>query len=227
MITLVGAAIAEANSVTIPAGHQPGDLMIIYAFRDGSTTNPSLPAGWISSATPDGTTCSARVGCRVATSNAETSGTWTNATAVLCVVLRGVFLINPAIPIDVTPGDEMALSSGSSTTLSFGAVSQPGESGQMAIVAFAAHRSVDTTGMATPPAGLQNVAVNLGASCDVAIHFSVVPVRSWAALTVPVGGTSSGWQTAVIALFPRVLRLNNYHALSGGGNGMSFSERIR
>lgn len=41
MITRVGTTIVEATSTTIPA-HKPGDFIICFAFRDGSTTNPSI-----------------------------------------------------------------------------------------------------------------------------------------------------------------------------------------
>ncbi|MBK7493609.1 MAG: hypothetical protein IPI17_17995 [Nitrosomonas sp.] len=42
--------------------HQAGDLLIFFAYRDGSTTNPTLPAGFTSITAPDGTTSRTTVG---------------------------------------------------------------------------------------------------------------------------------------------------------------------
>jgi len=91
-VSFVGSASTEATSVTLPA-HQAGDLILIFAGRTGAATVPTIPAGWrfASQTTQSGTTppaigCS--VGWKIATSSAETSGTWTGATMLLAVVIR-------------------------------------------------------------------------------------------------------------------------------------------
>ena len=89
-ISFVGAASAQATSVTLPT-HQAGDLLILWAWRYGSFISPTIPAGWAvaligtGSATADRTllTC-----YKIAASSSETSGTWTNATVVTCAVYR-------------------------------------------------------------------------------------------------------------------------------------------
>lgn len=86
---VVGAA-TGTDSVTMPA-HQAGDLIVAFAFRDGSTTLPTLPAGWTSRLAPTGAnSCSMRLATKIAASSSETSGTWTNATSLIVLVLRGV-----------------------------------------------------------------------------------------------------------------------------------------
>src|SRR5437868_13548477 len=88
-ITRIGASGVEATSITIPGTYQNGDLIVIFAFR-AAITSPSLPAGWTSLTSNSGNASSARLGYKIAGSNSETSGTWTNATGLVCHVYRGV-----------------------------------------------------------------------------------------------------------------------------------------
>lgn len=83
-ISHVGAA-TGTTTCTVPA-HNIGDLIVIFAYRSGSTTAPSLGAGYVSVLTKAGTTCSARIGFKIATATNDASGTWTNASNLTCVV---------------------------------------------------------------------------------------------------------------------------------------------
>jgi len=95
MLQVVGYASAEGNTITMPSGTQAGDIAYIGAFRDGSTTNPSLATGWTNiSGTFDGTSCSMRMAWTICASG-QTSGTWTNATALQVIVFRGCNTISP------------------------------------------------------------------------------------------------------------------------------------
>jgi hypothetical protein len=72
-----------------------GDLQLAYAFRDGSQTAPTVPAGWTSAGTGsiNGTSTndsSAVLACKIATSANEASGTFTNANALVVMVYSGV-----------------------------------------------------------------------------------------------------------------------------------------
>jgi len=90
-ISFISAASAAANNVNLGT-FAAGDLGIVFAFRDGSTTAPTLPAGWTNwPTTPTGTatSTSGRVGYRVLQSGDTSSGTWTNATEIQVLVLRG------------------------------------------------------------------------------------------------------------------------------------------
>lgn len=87
-VSYISSASAAANSVTMPT-HQAGDLIVAFAYRDGSTTAPALPAGWTNINNSGGNTNSARLAYRNADSASETSGTWTNATGLVVHVYRG------------------------------------------------------------------------------------------------------------------------------------------
>lgn len=119
-VTIQGTTIGTTSSVTIPS-HVAGDIIIIFAFRNSSTTVPSKPAA--SGTVPayvdiDVNTGANTVSCRtayfVATSTTETSGTWTNASAMAAIVCRGQ---NASTPIG-----GHAESGGSSATMAAPAV---------------------------------------------------------------------------------------------------------
>lgn len=86
---------AAATSITLPT-HAVGDIIVICAFRDGSTTVPTKPTAsgtvpaWVDIDAPTGAnTCSMRTAYFVATATNHTSGTWTNATGMAAIVIRG------------------------------------------------------------------------------------------------------------------------------------------
>lgn len=224
MIIRIGQNSAEANTVTIPSGHQVGDLLLIFAFRDGSATNPTVPAGWTTiTNTLDTTSGSASVGWKIATSSSETSGTWTNATGLIVLAYRGVD--NPS-PIMTN-----ATSNAVSTTVTYNGLTDAnlkGVSGYR-IVGIAAHRSIDTT-IDTPPTGMVNIVSALGATQDMAAHEVDGEASAWASTNVSVGGTSSGWVSIVAALREARMSFNNYeHAGAQVGNAgiISVTEKTR
>ncbi len=224
MISRVAQNSAEATTVTIPAGHQAGDLLIIFAFNDGSVTNPTIPAGWNNvTNTFDGTLCSVSVGWKIAASSSETSGTWTSATGLMVVVLRNTD--------DASPVMTNATSSGTSNTLTFAALTDSNLKGAHGfyLFAFVAHRSIDTNIDAAPPSGMTNFLSALGATQDMAAH-EAASDDSWASTNSSITGTASGWQSMVLAIRPARFKLNNYQHLSAGvGNAgvISVSEKIR
>lgn len=218
MLEIVGTPlIVEANTITIPSGHQPGDLIWIGAFRDGSATNPTIGAGFTNQTnTFDGTTCSVSAGWKIATSAAETSGTWTNASALACIVFRNV-------RAQGTPLGTSTNTAATGATLNYGAVTlnRPAY-----LLAIAFHRSVDTTTLTTPPSGLGLLASNLGAVCDAALFGGFIASGDYAANTVAHGGTNSGNQTMVFEIRAAEMQFNNYlHA--SAGSGISVTEKIR
>jgi hypothetical protein len=209
LISRVGQAGAEATTVTIPAGHQVGDLLVICAFRDGSTTNPTVPAGWTTiTATFDGTSCSVSAGWKYATSAAETSGTWTNATGLLCVVLRGV--------TDVSPIMDTATSAGTTNTVTYAALSDANLRAAIRyyIFAFIMHRSVDVT-IEQPPTGMNNILKTEGSTNDMAIHEATAD-DAWPSTNVAISGTASGWQSIVLAIRPPRENFESRRRLTAG-----------
>lgn len=191
-ISFIGQA-TGTTSVTIPT-HQAGDLIVIAAFRDGSNTAPSLPAGWVNLGNPAGAnTCSMRLAYRIATNGSTTSGTWTNATSVVCLVYRGV---NQDFPI----GD-VAAASGSSTSVSYPALTMVNTGGSSWVAGFSGHRSTNTS-LENAPTGMTNRANVNDATDEASGHDTNGGVASWSAQNVSVGGTSSGWQARTVEIVP-------------------------
>lgn len=86
---------AAATSVTLPT-HAVGDLLLIWAYIDGSTTAPTPPAAagtvptWLGLTTAAGAnTNAASVYYCIATATNHTSGTWVTPTGMCAVSLRG------------------------------------------------------------------------------------------------------------------------------------------
>lgn len=224
MISRIGSRAAEATTVTIPAGHQAGDIILIFAFRDGSTTNPSIPAGWTNiTNTTDGTLCSVSIGWKIAANSSETSGTWTNATHLQCVVYRG------ADPIK--PFGTLTANAGTTSPSTYGSTRGVGKDimDNQWFVAFQGHTSIDTTTMNTAPTGYTNLQYLQGATSDSVLFDTNGPVASgFASNTVAPGGTASGWQTCQLPVYPAMMRQNNYQSVRCISAGViSLGERIR
>ncbi len=193
-ISYIGSA-TGTTSATIPT-HQVGDLIVIAAYRDGNTTAPTLPGsvGWRSpsTATGSGSTNSMRVAFKLAATTSETTGTFTNATSVAVAVYRGAAKVGG-----------IAFASGSSTTVSYPAISAMIRTDNTSwIVGAAGHRSVDTN-LQNAPTGMtfRNGAVD--ATDEIAIHDTAGTVSSWSNQNVSVSGTSSGWMGVTIELVNR------------------------
>ena len=187
-ITYVGNA-TGTTSATLPS-HQAGDLIVAFAFRDGSTTLPTQPAGWTSIDTATGTSCCARLAYKVAASSGETTGTWTSSTTVIFVLYRDVNIAN------ITQLDtELA---GVGTTVTYNANGFWKDLSR--VIAFAAHRSTDTA-LGTAPTGLTLVVNPVDATDEGAAFESTIDnYGDWPSTNVSVGGTSSGWITFVMRL---------------------------
>lgn len=148
--TVKGTANANAgNSVTIPT-HAIGDLIVLFAYRDGSTTQPSKPSAagtvpaWndIQSGTGANTN-SERSAYFVATATNHTSGTWTNATGMIAVVIQG----HASSPI----GGSARGGSTASNSATAPSITQQQTNGKALILEFYGHRTV--TAWSSAPSG--------------------------------------------------------------------------
>lgn len=85
---------SAASTITIPP-HKAGDLILVFAFNTMGTTIPGMPAvaGTVPAFTSIRTYATRRPGARaayaLATASNHTSGTWSNAGAMGCVVISG------------------------------------------------------------------------------------------------------------------------------------------
>lgn len=186
-ISYVGQA-TGINSATLPT-HQAGDLILAFAYRDGSTSAPTIPGTWttIASGTGGGgSSNSSAFAYFIATGSGTSSGTWTNATGVVFQVYRGVTLIGAN-----------ATSTGSTNTVTYPALT--GITPQSWVVGFAGHRSINTT-LETAPSGMTNRSNRVDTVCEVAGHDTDSNVSTWSSRTVTLTGTASNWITRVIEI---------------------------
>lgn len=124
---ILGATSAFATSITLPA-HRANDMILVFARAKGQNTYVSAPAGWtlITNSFSNTNWGNFRLDYRWATSSSMTSGTWTNATAMMAVTVRratgigGYAATNPATSSQTTaPAVTLSDSSGKSVLLHF------------------------------------------------------------------------------------------------------------
>ena len=192
-VSFVGSASAEATSLTLPA-HQAGDLLVMLAGRTGSTGPPSIPAGWRFATQSSGSGVSppaiaGSVGWKIASSSAEVSGTWTNASALICAVIRD------SDNILVIGG--IAKTTGLSSTVNYQPLfANSGQSIQgmrytssyvlLPVIATDNASDIDTA----PTAATTTIASIAGtAAIEMAIHRTNAEVASWASTNYTANAT--------------------------------------
>jgi hypothetical protein len=191
-ISFVGVA-AGTNSATLPS-FASGDIAITFAFRDGNTTNPTIPAGWTNiTNTSDGTSCSVSVGWRQLVNSDTTTGTWTNASRVVVVVYRGC---EPFI----TPVGGGANSAGTTNTVTYGAVTMTRGDGTSWVLGLVGHRSTDTTVDSAAISGMTARGGGVDATAEAHAWDTNGGVASWSSTNQTITGTASGWVTRTVEL---------------------------
>jgi hypothetical protein len=138
---------ATANNVAITST-AAGDIIVVWAYFAGTATIPTLPGGFTSLVGTAGTQQAARLGYKISTGGDTTSGTWTNATQVVCQVYSG------AAGFGTTP----TITAGNGTALTYSAVTLQDASGASWVLGFGGAASA-TAGMNGTPTG---TAPNLG-----------------------------------------------------------------
>jgi hypothetical protein len=215
-ISLVGTATASATTVTPPA-HQAGDLILIWAMRGASTAFPSVPAGYlpiVQKSNATATSLCAIAGYKIASSTSDASGTWTNASELVCAVYR------PSAGSTLRIG-EGNTSSATTSTVAFPTLSPMGDSGSgnSWIVGLVAASNTTQT-LTAVPTGMTNQASVVGASYQAALHDTEGGVSSWAsanANVVGAGNTVSATVEIVLAPTTTAAVPNVYHHMGGGG----------
>ncbi len=170
-----------------------GDMKIVFAYRSGSTTAPSLPAGWTSIATAStaagGTTGSLRIGCNVSSSGADTgSGTWTNATNTVGISYSGT-MVDVTANCNITGiGNKATNNAKTSTSANFPAITVQNTDNWVA--GFLG----DSASSLCAPAGMTSVA-SLGTA---RANDTNGVVSSWSSTNCTV--SSSTWMTEVVEI---------------------------
>ena len=185
-ISYIGSA-SGTNTATMPT-HAVGDLLVVFAYRDGSNTTPTLASGWTNIQGSGSNTNSARMGWKIAASTGETTGTWTNATSTIVAVYRGADGIGGS-----------AITGGSSITLTFPAVTMQVTDGTSWVVGGVGHRSTNVA-IETAPTGMTNRISVSDATDEAALHDTNGGVSSRSSTNASVGGTASGYRSITVEL---------------------------
>lgn len=191
-ITYVGQAAGTA-SATLPS-FESGDVAVVFAFRDGSATNPTVPTGWTNiTNTSDGTTCSVSVGWRRLERTDTTTGTWTNASRVVVGVYRGC---EPFI----TPVGGGANGAGTTNTVTYTTFTLTRGDSTSWVLGMVGHRSVDTTIDSAAISGMTARGGGVDATAEAHLWDTNGGVASWASTNQTITGTASGWVTRTVEL---------------------------
>jgi hypothetical protein len=191
-ISYVGGAAGVATA-TLPA-FTPGDIALVAAFRDGNTTNPTIPATFTNiTNTSDGTSCSISVGWRRLQFGDTSIGTWTNAQRVVCAIYNGC---EPFI----TPVGGGANGTGTTNTVAYTTFTMTRSDGTSWVVALVAHRSVDTTIDTAAITGMTPRIGGVDATAEAHAWDTNGGVSSWSTVNQTITGTASGWITRTIEL---------------------------
>lgn len=197
------------NSFTLGTT-QPGDSIVVFAFRDGSTSAPISPSPFGSGTASAGTSCSARWTMSILNSvnNSSYSGqtfTFTNATNIAVYHLRGFSITGFSFP---------TFSIGTGNTITYPATTGVTSTNKSWTFAFAGHSSTDTN-LQTAPATMSNRINNVSGTDEIATHDSNGNVTTnFSSTNVSVGGTSGNW---IAATWSYVYNPNRYW-IGGSGN---------
>ena len=177
-IAYVGSIAAAATSVTMPAGRAVGDFELMWSFRSGSTSAPTVPSGWKLIKSGTATSTFAGLYFRWCTSASDTSGTWTSASGLACAVYRGVLGI----------GGIVAPTMATTSTVTFPALTLVQSAGNSWIVGCAGHRTATAASMAVAPTGMIN---RTGATTAFAnINDTNGGKTSWSSQTITASASS-------------------------------------
>lgn len=192
-ITRVGSATSTSNTITIPS-HAVGDFIVCFAYNEGTTVIPALPTGWRTIYARGVDSQGVRVGYKIAESSSETSGTWTDADAMICAVYRSD--VNQRLSVGMANED----GSGGSTSMNYNVISSNlARSNNVWLIAFAGRRATDSS-VETAPSSFTNVTSVVGTGLELALHDSNANLASFVGATVAVGGTSCQSRSCVFQL---------------------------
>src|SRR5215472_19136180 len=116
-IARIQAVSANANNAALTSTN-PNDLIVVFAYSDGTAAVPSLASGFTSLQTGSSggaVKCGFILGYMLSAGGDTSTGTWTGATQVTCIVFRGVDTTTPV-------GASAKVVGSTSTTLSYPAL---------------------------------------------------------------------------------------------------------
>src|SRR5262245_26317771 len=87
-VTYVAAGTPAATSATLPAGTTSGDWVVVFAYRAGSTAQPTLPASWTQIINVVGASANSTLVAYRVYDGVWTMPTFTNATRCVSFTVR-------------------------------------------------------------------------------------------------------------------------------------------
>lgn len=205
------------TSATLPT-FANGDLALVFAFRDGSTTPPSIPTGWTQILTRGTTTsCSQAVGWRRLQTGDTSTGTWTNATSVVVHIYR-------SSTTRACVGGS-ASNGGTTNTINYPAVTMQRTDSTSWVAGFCGHRSTNQN-IEVAPSGMTARSDTADATDEAAGHDTNGAVSAWNSTNFTGTGTASGWQSATIEIVEgiafRQIVIDNVGTVATNANAFSF-----
>ncbi len=181
-IVFRSAASANSSSVSITTPTS-GDVILVMAYNNASTTIPTLASGYTSVDTqaPGGSSNAARLAWKISDGTETTSGTWTNATQVVVLIYGGV---------KSSPVGAFLASTGNSASLSYATLTLNVTSGSSWVAGVGAAKGA-TAGMNGTTTALTSSRTNVTTANGLDTNAGVT---SFAAQTLSVTG-SGRWIT--------------------------------
>jgi hypothetical protein len=209
------ASFTSALSDSIAIGsHQTGDLIFIFAGRT-NTTPATVPSGWVQMGSGGANGVSTNSGWKIAQSSSETSGTWTNASVLICAVYRadtGILAFSTAANGSTATGTSISFPS-----LTNGLVYRAGSLDNWYLGIAMQLNSANS--LETAPSGMTNVAVESSSGVWKAVlhDTNASQLSNWVTAATTVT-TSSPFTTRVFQLF----EFDGPSFGGGGGGGIFF-----
>lgn len=181
---------ANATNVAITSA-TANDIIVVWAYNSSAATAITLASGFTNIVNGTGTQQAAYLAYKVSVGGETTSGTWTNATQVVCLVFRGC---NTTTPFGTTP----TITAGNSASLTYGPTTLTVTGGTSVHIGFGGGKAM-TAGMnGTPTGTAPNLTVRTNQTlCNGLDTAATATNLSTQTLTVT---TSGRWQTVAIEL---------------------------
>lgn len=207
-ISLIDHATEFADSFGNPPTLDAGDLMICNAYRDAVSGAPTKPTGWVTLYTINVSTGSYLVAYKYAQSNADTFGTWTNASHLTGTVWRG------SANTIVFPNDKI-IGGTSNTAMNWGAQTAgtfAEDAEDVALFAYGVNRNT-TNNLAQTLGALTNLFdESNGSTFQACGKYQLARSTIWSSTSITLA-TSSVWRTVMLILIEQ-----SVYGIGGGGS---------
>lgn len=197
----VSMAISASTSMTLPS-HVSGNYIVMFAYRDGNNNTPTVPGGWtaITATGLIGVNSNCCVTAyKVAASNAETSGTWTNATGLVCAVVRQAGAGPLGLGVD---SDQITGTSGTNPgSISFQGLTLANSDGHSIVLGFGGERNNSGTSW-NAATGMTAAVSGLATACVVGGQYTTTGVSSFSTRSAVInsGAGSTGYASTTVEI---------------------------